>query len=186
MKRSLKIDSLNRIGLNQPVVSAANKRHRLSSGIPSSSNSTVSSEVSKKVRDQITCPLLTRHVEFRIGALYYQIWNRIHYAIADGFSVTGSRLSGVRWRGLRFHTTCPPLSSKAPTSPSRPVASKQFRKSAGGQQPLLCKVRPPYLNYFSSNPQQLLLKLKTQKSLQILWCFSSKSKRFRRIDKKSL
>ena len=67
MKRSLKIDSLNRIGLNQPVVSAANKRHRLSSGIPSSSNSTVSSEVSKKVRDQITCPLLTRHVEFRIA-----------------------------------------------------------------------------------------------------------------------
>ena len=58
MKRSLKIDSLNRIGLNQPVVSAANKRHRLSSGIPSSSNSIVSSEVSKKVRHQITCPLL--------------------------------------------------------------------------------------------------------------------------------
>ena len=78
MKRSLKIDSLNRIGLNQPVVSAANKRHRLSSGIPSSSNSTVSSEVSKKVRGQITCPLLTRHVEIRISALYYQIWNRIH------------------------------------------------------------------------------------------------------------
>ena len=56
MKRSLKIDSLNRIGLNQPVVSAANKRHRLSSGIQSSSNSTVSSEVSKKVRHALFWP----------------------------------------------------------------------------------------------------------------------------------
>jgi len=56
MKRSLKIDSLNRIGLNQPVVSAANERHRLSSGIPSSSNSTVSSEVSKKMGSPLPDP----------------------------------------------------------------------------------------------------------------------------------